>query len=173
MKFNFFLLIIYSLCISCSNGKPLKEKAPPTLGDPEESESKIVKDYSAEQMGEALNVMRVVLDHASKKPNADFCHLTAQEASLMSQQLRFLIEEKISTLGKPKNPPMLWRECKQTCSCYVYSRVYGGENQFFENAAKSINSADALDCAKRSQWFCGSSLHQYLESLSTIGEANY
>jgi hypothetical protein len=167
------LIALLSILLSCSSPKSTNDTAPSNLQDPEENETKILKDYGQEKLGEALNIMRVVLDRAQAKPNAEFCELTSEQASLMSQQLRFLIEEKISTLNKPKNPPMIWRECKQTCSCYVYSRIYGGENEFFENASKSITSKEAYECAKKSQWYCGSSLHQYLKSLSTMGEAKY
>ena len=162
-----------SFLISCSS-QPTPEVKPPTpLQDPEVNEANILKDYGPEKLGEALNIMRVILDRAQSKPNSEFCELTSEQASLMSQQLRFLIEEKISSLGKPKNPPMIWRECKQTCSCYVYSRVYGGENEYFENASKSITTKEAYECSKRSKWYCESSLHQYLKSLSTMGEAKY
>jgi hypothetical protein len=173
MKAKFFIIILISLFFSCSNQTPKVASPQTPLQDPEESEAKILKDYGPEKLGEALNIMRVVLDRPQAKPNSEFCELTSEQASLMSQQLRFLIEEKISTLGKPKNPPLIWRECKQTCSCYVYSRVYGGENEYFENATKSITTKEAYECSKRSNWYCDSSLHQYLKSLSSMGEAKY
>ena len=173
MKTIFLIIFLISLIFSCSNQTTKTPIPQSTFQDPEESEAKIIKDYGPEKLGEALNIMRVVLDRAQAKPNSEFCELTSEQASLMSQQLRFLIEEKISTLGKPKNPPLIWRECKQTCSCYVYSRVYGGENEYFENATKSITSKEAYECSKRSGWYCESSLQQYLKSLSTMGEAKY
>ncbi len=159
--------------LSCSGGKTSSAKNKPLTEDPTIIDEKIMKDYSAEQLGEALNIMRVVLDRTSGKPDSEFCGLDSMQASLMSQQLRFMLEEKLDSYSRPKNPPLEWRQCKSNCNCYLYSRIYGDENEFFLKMQKETTSAEAYQCAKKISWFCESPLHQYLDSLSSIGEANY
>lgn len=172
MQRKILTMLSFLLLLSCSGGKTSSTKKLMTE-DPTIADEKIMHDYSAEQLGQALNIMRVVLDRSSGKPDSEFCGLDSMQASLMSQQIRFMLEEKLDNYSRPKNPPAEWRQCKSTCNCYLYSRIYGDENEYFLKMQKETTSVEAYQCAKKSGWFCGSPLHQYLDSLSSIGEANY
>lgn len=133
----------------------------------------LLKQYSTNQLNEALTIMRVVLDQGKKEKNKEFCEITLEEASLMSQQIRFLMEEKISEEKAPTTVPENWKACEKTCTCYLYSRIYSDENDFFLKKLKAVTNVDAYNCAKKSTWFCGSPLHQDLKKLSVIPESSY
>lgn len=177
MKTIYSILTLLTLisAISCTQGKT--QKVNPKPSDPFTDEANLIQKHSLSELGTALNIMRVISDQASKKPNKEFCDLRFEEASLMAQQLRFLIEEKIEEMtgqkAIPKNPPEDWRRCSDLCNCYVFARAYKDQHTYFNNKMKELNSAKAYQCAKTATWFCGSDLHQYLKSLSVLPESAY
>lgn len=175
----YFLTLV--LALSCSNtnkkAQTHSETNPGTNKDPFTTETNLVKKYSLDELGSALNIMRALSDQAKKKPNKEFCDLSFEQASLMAQQLRFLIEEKIEEMGQqkliPSNPPEDWRRCYEKCNCYVYARAYQDQHTYFNQKMTELNSKQAYECAQNARWFCGSDLHQYLKSLSVLPEADY
>lgn len=165
-----FLVLALLFIQSCAHSKSSLGKS---SSDPFTEESSLMKKYSLKDLGSALNIMRVVSDQAKKKDNKEFCDLSLEQASLMSQQLRFMIEEKLEETTAPKNPPEDWRQCSELCNCYVYSRLYQDKNTYFNQKTKELTTPEAYECAKTAQWFCGSDLHQYLKSLSILPESDY
>lgn len=171
MKILFVILVI--ILSACSSDQ-LDEKVESPKNSIEvsnaqapldEKELSMLKKYTLEQFGMALNVLRVTLDQ-SKKTNPEFCQLKTIQASQYSQQLKFLIDEKVAQTKIPKNPPTLWRECEQTCTCGIYANVYKDENDYFNQKASSLSNQEAYACAKKVTWFCSSELFNYLKENS-------
>lgn len=162
------------LLLSCTHKKEQINSKP--NNDPFTEEISLLRKHSLAELGSALNIMRVVSDQA-KKNNTEFCDLSLEQASLMAQQLRFMVEEKIEELdiqkNIPKNPPEDWRRCSELCNCYVYARAYNDQHTYFNQKMQELTTPQAYQCAKKNQWFCGSDLHQYLKSLSVLPESVY
>lgn len=170
MKTSIFILML--LLSACSSDKidekiesPKDNENFDATASLDEEENKILKSYNLEQLGMALNYVRVVMDQ-NKKNNPEFCQLSSSKMSMFSQQLKFLIDEKLNLTKIPKNPPTLWRECEQTCTCAVYANVYKDENEYFNQKAASLTNHEAYECAKKVSWFCKSELFNYLKKNS-------
>lgn len=183
MKLTLNILALVFL-LSCSHKSETKNSVSAgsalSSKDPFTDEANLLQKYTLAELGSALNVMRVISDQAKRKVNREFCDLSFEEASLMAQQLRFLIEEKIEELDAAKlinrNPPEDWRRCAELCNCYVFARAYRDQHDYFNKKMKELTTPQAYQCAKGAQgagWFCGSELHQYLKSLAVLPESNF
>lgn len=144
------------------------------------SESKILRNYSLQQLDSAANLLVRAADQSQGRPKALYCRISSNEAHQLLQALHALMDQKINqllnstSLFHPVSRQGWLKNCRRTCHCGLYASILEKIEEsrltsidqkaltFFQDQALKISPSEMNTCIQKALWFCRSSLLDYL-----------
>jgi hypothetical protein len=145
-----------------------------------------IQRLSLEKLDSAALLLRLAFD-SNTLNSTQFCEITRGQASNYLVSLHALIDEKIrktSIPNKNSEQEKKWSRCEASCHCGVYQDVVSQNkvkknfevsitfwNSFFSTRNKPQDKLLKQCALKTANWFCKSSLLNYLKKASINKQA--
>ncbi|MBS1985842.1 MAG: hypothetical protein JST16_16910 [Bdellovibrionales bacterium] len=153
-----------------------------------ETTAQMAAKFSLEQLDAAANYIRVVVDNGDKPDYKaqEWCGISIEQAFVMVHSVKELIDKKmdaeVAKYPKFSADEVKRGECWKRCHCGVYASLFEKvepenlkgphrkEMNRLSGIASKVKNSDALRCAKKESWLCGSDLMKYLKASAAPGQ---